>query len=122
MQESSNRPAGRRTLVWSVLAGIVIALVLSALASGAAPGSRLPGTIALASSSSPFAASSPATSTTTTAPSQSATSATTVPGAHTGEAWASAWFVALVVAGIGAGALCLEPIVFGRRRMRAPRA
>ena len=121
MQASSTRPAGRRALAWSVLGGIVTALVLSAMASGAAGSSHLSGTVALASSSSPFAASSPATSTTTTAPSQSATSATTVPGAHTGEAWASAWFVALVAAGVGAGALCLEPIVLGRRRLRVPR-
>ena len=96
-----------------MLAAIVIA------DPGQAPGTR-GAHAALASSSSPFVASSPATtlapsaSTTTTVPATSAPGSPTA--AQTGEAWASRWFSWLIGVSVLLGALALWPTVTRRRR------
>lgn len=71
---------------------------------------------ALAASSSPFAASSPATTLTTvpTAPTSTAPT-TTLPSANTGQAWASPWFAGLVGVSTLLGVACLWPVLARRR-------
>jgi hypothetical protein len=71
----------------------------------------------LAASSSPFAASSPATTLTTapTAPTSTTPTATTLPSANTGQAWASPWFVGLVGLSSVLGLACLWPAMTRRR-------
>ncbi len=112
--------AARGALAPAALAALFV-LSLSAtlavgLVGGAAPLARgVPGLV-LASSSSPFAGSSPATTlvpgttTTTAAPSSAPTAA------HTGEAWASRWFSWLLGLSALAGVLTLWPTLRGRRR------
>ena len=103
-------PIGARVLFALTLAAIV-ALVIS----GA--GSSAPRHVAvLASSSAPFAASSPATTLATvpSAPSSSTPTATTLPTANTGRAWGSPWFVAVLLLGALSGLACLWPALARR--------
>jgi hypothetical protein len=89
-------------------------LSLTASISVGLTGVGSPAGAVLAASSSPFAASSPAT-TVPTAP--TSTPATTLPSANTGEAWASPWFVGLLGLTVALGVACLLPVI-GRREER----
>lgn len=112
------RGALRIALVAAMLAALLSALV------GGRSQARHPVTgLWLASSSAPFASSSPATtvpSSATTTPATSSAS-TTVPTARTGEAWSSAWFGWTLALTVLLGVACLEPLVTRRRLMRVRR-
>ncbi|MHB8438786.1 MAG: hypothetical protein ACYDD4_06450 [Acidimicrobiales bacterium] len=102
------------------LAGALFAagLSLGVAGSASAMGSVHRGTVHFTSSSAPFTGSSPAT----TQPNSSSAGVTTtvpstIPIAHTGEAWGSGWFAGLLVMAMAGGALCLEPFFRRRRRL-----
>lgn len=98
---------------WNAIARVAFVLSLTALlAVGTTGAGSRPGSV-LAASSAPFAASSPAT-TAPTAPTSTTPTATTLPSANTGEAWASPWFVGLLVLTVLLGFTCLLPVI-GRR-------
>lgn len=98
---------------WSAIVRVAFVMSLMAsLAGGLTSAGSSPGAV-LAAASSPFAASSPAT-TTPSSPAGTTPTATTLPPANTGEAWASPWFVGLVGLTVVLGLACLAPLL-GRR-------
>lgn len=109
---------------WTAVVRLAFVLSLSALLSvgvtgaGARPVTHV---AVLAASSSPFAASSPATTLATvpTAPASPTTTATTLPSANTGQAWASPWFTGLVGLSSLLGLACLWPVMARRREQTA---
>ncbi len=108
----------RRALRLAFVASVVALVSVGVTGAGRGPASHA---AVLAASSAPFAASSPATTqlTTPAAPASTTPPATTLPSAHTGEAWASPWFVALLLLSALLGLACLWPVVTRRPRHAA---
>jgi hypothetical protein len=69
-------------------------------------------------SSSLIAAPSPATTIapSPTSPTSPSSPTTTIPLVHTGQSWASGWFVLLLVLTVVLGAACLRPMISRRAR------
>lgn len=111
-----SRPLARHS--WTAVARGAFALTLTALLVVGLTGAGSRPASVLAASSSPFAASSPATTVATVPTAPTSPTVTTVPSANTGEAWASPWFVGLLGLTMLLGALCLTPLI-GRRREQA---
>lgn len=99
-------------------ASLAALLALSITGVGRYPVNRV---AVLASSSAPFAASSPATTqpTAPTAPTSTVPPATTLPSANTGKAWASPWFVGLIGLTAVLGVACLWPLLARRPKHAA---
>jgi hypothetical protein len=102
------RPSSTAVVRTVFVLSLVALLAVGLTGVGLRPGTH---TAVLASSSSPFAASSPAT-TLATVP-ESPTS--TTPTANTGQAWASPWFVGLIGLTTLLGLVCLWPTLARRR-------